>query len=424
MGDRSELSTTFQPGRRAMSIAAMLFCVLSATAPLSVRAQTFSVLHSFTGAGDGGSPLAGLTIDQSGNLYGTAAYGGADNYGTVFKLAHKNSAWELTTLHSFAGGQEGAYPEARVVFGPQGKLYGTTQGNSQLGTVFSLVPPSNACRAVLCPWTQTVLYDFAVQSNGLYPNGDLIFDQAGNIYGTTWQGGSGYQPYCAEFGCGTVFELSPDDGGWSQTLLYAFYTGTTASPGGLVFDTSGNLYGPAGDGGLNWGAIYELTPGLPSWSQTILYNFLGQDDGGTPAIGLLRDAAGNLYGLTSDDGAGGGGTVFELSPGGGTWTMNVLFSFTGYVRPGGLSMDAAGNLYGTTLLGGTYQMGNVFRLTPSNGSWIYASLYDFTGGADGGQPVSNVIFDAAGNLYGTAFAGGTPGCSDNAGCGVVWEITP
>jgi uncharacterized repeat protein (TIGR03803 family) len=408
------------------ALAVALICALTLVLMQRAQAQTFSVIHNFTGGVDGATPWAGVTIDQGGNLYGTASEGGADGNGTVFKLSREGSGWILTPLHSFTGGSDGSTPLARVVFRPDGKLYGTTeQGGAGPGTVFSLAPPPTACKTALCPWTETVLHAFEGGDDGTFPGGgDVVFDRAGNLYGTTSYGGSGYQPYCQEFGCGTAYKLSRSNGGWSKTVIYEFYTGPTATPyGGVILDSSGNLYGTTEGGGTaDSGTVYQFTPDNGSWSQTVLYTFLGQNDGGGPWGGLLPDGSGNFYGATAYEGVYGGGTAFKLSLVGGNWTYNVLYSFSGTGPQATLTMDAAGNLYGTTEGDGAYGYGSVFKLTPSNGSWIYTSLHDFTGGMDGQNPVSNVTFDASGNLYGTALEGGGSACE--YGCGDVWEITP
>lgn len=417
MTSRARTSTLFLDTtvwRLTLALTAALFVTVGTP---SSQAQTFAVLHTFTGASDGANPMAGLTIDRSGNLYGTTfPINGLP--GSVFVLSHKNAGWTLTTLHSLAGGSS-----ARVVFGPDGKLYGTTDLRG--GTVFSLAPPSTVCKTVSCPWTLNVLHSFGGNDGWAPGGGDLIFDHAGNVYGTTAEGGSGVQEYCEEYGCGVAYQLSPSNGGWSETSLYAFYTGSTATPfGGVIPDSSGNLYGTTQTGGLApgyWGTVYQLTPSNGSWSQTVLYQFTGQTDGCDPIAGLLADGSGNFFGATWGCG---GGTVFELSQAGSSWVYKLIYSFNGNYGPAAsLTMDAAGNLYGTTEGGGAYGYGSVFKLTPSNGSWTYASLHDFTNGADGRYPSSNVIFDASGNLFGTASEGGT-GSSCEYGCGVVWEITP
>ena len=212
----------------AIAIAFVLTFVLMQPA----QAQTFTVLHSFTGGVDGAYPYTGLTIDRAGNLYGTASGGTfTDNCankgvcGTVFKMTHKNSAWIFTPLYNFTGGSDGAYPQTRVIFGPDGSLYGTTvvgggTGCSGIypydgcGTVFNLKPPLGVCKAIRCDWKETVIYRFTGGSDEEYPSGDLVFN-AGNIYGTT-SGGPGIDPPF-----GTVYKLTPSSGGWEESVLYS-----------------------------------------------------------------------------------------------------------------------------------------------------------------------------------------------------------
>jgi uncharacterized repeat protein (TIGR03803 family) len=160
----------------------------------------------------------------------------------------------------------------------------------------------------------------------------------------------------------------------------------------------------------------------------VLYDFQAGDDGAYPEAGLIFDLAGNLYGATRNRGPANGGTVFEMTPAGGAWDITTLYGFSqglGYWGPWStLAMDAAGNLYGTTYNDGAYGYGSVFKLTRSNGGWTYSDLHDFTGNSDGAWPVGSVVLDASGNIYGTSSAGGNRGCPGDAGCGVVWEITP
>lgn len=398
-------------------IAFAFVAALTIVATPSAQAQTYSVLHTFTGGMDGEVPEAGLTLDRAGNLYGTASSGG-HGYGTVFKLAHKGSGWTFNPLYSFGGGTDGAYPVAGVIFGGNGTLYGTTSEQALgLGTVFNLRPSASACRAALCPWEQTVLYHFqGGTGDGYNPGyGDLIFDAAGNLYGTTTNGGANH--------AGIVFELTPSGGGWTENVLYNFGAGTTGiyPYTGVIFDKAGNLYGTTYEGGLtSYGTVYQLTPSGSNWTESTLHNFQEATDGALPFGGVIFDQAGNLYGTTVTEGPDGAGTVFKLTPSNGTWTLTVLHSFAGsdYGPWGGLTMDAAGNLYGMTYADGAHNFGSVFKLAPSGGGWTYTDLYDFTGGNDGGYPIGNVALDANGNLYGTASVGGAPGY------GVVWEITP
>jgi uncharacterized repeat protein (TIGR03803 family) len=413
--------------KTALVIAVSIVCALTLAATQAAQAQTFKVIHDFTGGQDGANPYAGLTMDQAGTLYGTTAGGGATGNGTVFKLAYKRSGWIFTPLYSFQGTPDGAIPSARVIIAPDGSFYGTTTHGGDTGgncggqhrgcgTVFNLKPPVTACKTALCLWTETVLLTFHF-SNGAFPYGDLVFDQAGNIYGTTGAGGSGQY--------GTAYELTPLDGGWTQTLL--------PSPGlfhnsGVIFDKAGNLYGTSeagGGGGKNCefnscGMVYQLSRFGSGWLANTVYAFQGGGDGEQPYAGLVIDSTGNLYGATTIKGSGQGGTVFELTPSGGGWIFKVLYSFAGSGGPrDSLIMDAAGNLYGTTPSNGAYLNGSVFKLQPqSDGSWAYTSLWGFTGGPDGKTPYGGVILGKNGELYGTTYSDGA------YGPGVVYEITP
>ena len=385
----------------------------------AVHAQTFSVIHTFTNGTDGGAPSAGVRI-RGNALYGTATdYG--NRCGRVYQLTHSGSNW-LFSILSVLSEPKGCYPWG-LAFGPDGHLYGTTDygGTYNQGTIFKLTPQSGPCRDVACYWTLNDLYDFGSGTDGRAPaGGDLIWNQQGNLYGTTFYGGTS--------GAGTVYELTPSGNGYTESILYSFSGTDGANPGGgLVFDYKGNLFGTTFWGGSNEiGTVFELTyiPGV-GWTEHVLYNFQAADDGYNPASGLIFDSSGNLYGTSNRGGSGGGGTVFELSPSGDTWTYKLLYSFSGADGPGApLSMDAAGNLYGTTEGGGIYNSGNVFKLSNTQDGWVYTSLHDFTGGADGATPVSNVAIDADGTLYGTTFWGGDLNCNGYIGCGIVWMIKP
>jgi len=359
-------------------------------------------------------------MDRLGNLYGTTSAGGS-GYGTVFELKRSGSGWTLTTIYTFTGGSDGADPLARVVIGPDGALYGTTFGggggcgNNGCGTVFRL-----GCNTAICYWKETVLHRFTGGIDGAQPLGDLVFDRAGNIYGTTKTGGLTNQ--CSGLGCGTVFQLSHSNAIWTLNGLHQFGGGSdgTYPNGGVLFDASGNLYGTTLAGGSDsFGTVFQLTPSGSGWTENILYNFQNQLDGDGPDAGLVLDGAGNLYGTTNMGGTGHGGTVFELTPSNGNWTFAVLCDLAG--TQGSMSnlyLDAAGNVYGTTVQDGAYLLGSGFKLTPSQGSWTYTSLHDFTGGDDGELPASSLVFDSSGNIYGTASYGGANGY------GVVLEITP
>lgn len=384
-----------------------LFILLVTASP--AQAQTLQILHNFTEQGDGGHPFAGLTMDRAGNLYGTTNQGGAYGYGVVFRLSRAGSAWIFTPLYTFRGEADGGHPLGGVVFGPDGALYGTTsEGGINFGTVFRLTPSATACRAALCPWTETVLYAFSNSSDGGVPSFEnLIFDQAGNLYGTASIGGVDGQ--------GVVFELSPSAGGWTETVLWDVGNGASYPLSGVIFDSAGNLYGTTSQNQYNAGIVYELSPSSSGWTETTLsvINLSGNAFGG-----VSMDSHGNLFGTSGGDMGRGAGGVYELTPSNGHWTLNVLYAFSGAEGPYDTpTLDAAGNVYGTSVLTGEHNAGEVFKLTPSNGEWIYSSLFSFNT-SNGFGPTGGVIFDAAGNIYGTTNSGG----SQNYG--EVWELTP
>ena len=341
-----------------------------------------TVLHSFTGGGDGAYLTSGLTLDHAGNLYGTTTAGGL-GFGTVFKLSHTGQNWTLSTLYSFTGGNDGASPSSRVIFGPNGALYGTTDegGSAEDGTLYKLVPPATVCRTVLCSWTETVLHTFIGGSDGANPTGGLIQDPAGNLYGTTTYGGIRFT--CFGFGCGTVFEY---DARGSYQVLYKFApTGESGlyPHGALLLDVNGNLYGTTVSGGdsqcvaaqgqyYSCGVIFKLDS---TGNETVLHAFTGpgSGDGAFPYDALIRDPQGNSYITTYQGGIVGGcgngwgcGTVFEYDANG---VPHVLYQFptTGEngILPGtALLRDANGNLYGTADFGGINNSGTIFKLTP------------------------------------------------------------
>ncbi len=388
----------------------------------SAQGQTYNVIHNFTGGQDGGDPWAGPTLDRAGNLYGTAFGGGIHGYGVVYKLARHGSSWLLTPLYSFTAGADGGYPVGAVTFGPDGTLFGTTTGFGTYGagTVFDLRPQPKACSTVLCSWNVTSLYQFSIDQwgNPDWPAGNIIFDSAGNLDGTTTNGGTN--------GFGSVYELTPSGGGWTESDIYSFDgdpRGSGVYPGvGIALDSAGDLYGTSYSGGAyGLGTVFELTRSGSNWTETILYSFNGIDGSGADG-GVVFDRAGNLYGGTLVGGVPGrGGVVYELSPSNQGWTLTILHTFTfsgnGGIR-GNLTVDSSGNIYGATVGDGAYGQGSVFKLTPSGSGWSFTDLYEFTGGSDGGSPLGGVAVDARGNLYGTASQGGA------YGWGVVWEITP
>jgi len=420
-GSCTQNFATHSPALTATLAIAMLFAVVVAW-PMA-QAQTLATLYNFTGRADGAYPTAGLTMDQAGNLYGTTSYGGnmegspcdGGGCGTVFKLEHRGSGWVLARLYAFSG-PDGNVPQTRVIFGPDGNLYGTTTygGSSGDGVVFRLQPPASICKTTLCPWTETVLHSFTGVGNGANPTyGDLAFDRAGNIYGTTPAGGD---PICK---CGVVYELTPSNGGWIETVLHTFHdlNGEGASPyAGVIFDRAGNLYGTTVYGGrlsgyTGFGTIYRLAPSEGSWTENVIYAFTGGNDGKLPFGGLIFDSSGNLYGATSCL-TGPPCTAYELSPSNGGWTFSLLYTFND-VYEGSVAaptMDPGGNLYGTLTLANQ----DVFRLTSSGGQWTLTG-FNFLGDD---FPSGNVILDAIGNVYTTTEDGG------NHSEGSIFEITP
>jgi uncharacterized repeat protein (TIGR03803 family) len=288
------------------------------------------------------------------------------------------------------------------------------------------------------------LYAFGFSGDGFTPNGGLVFDGSGNLYGTTASGGDRGSESCTltkNPNCGTVFELTPGPGGtWTENILYTFVGfGDGATPlAGVILDPNGNLYGTTSKGGprtteclYDCGTVFQLAPGTNGWTESLLHVFSGTPDGFRPAASLALGGDGNLYGTTRLGGAYGGGTVFELVNSSGSWTEKVLHSFGGSDGgdpAAGLIIDHGGNLYGTTLVGGKYNRGTVFKLVRDGGGWKEYSLHDFTGGSDGALPYSSLTFDAFGNLYGTTeFGGITSNCVFQfiwTGCGLVFELTP
>jgi uncharacterized repeat protein (TIGR03803 family) len=391
-----------------------------------IAAGQEKVLHSFGNGTDGENPYGGLIMDAAGNLYGTTQQGGIYGYfGTVFELTPaQGGGWSEKVLHSFGNGTDGADPYGGLIMDAAGNLYGTTYGGGIHGggTAFELTPNG------IGGWTETVLRSFGSGTDGANPYSGLIFDSGGNLYGTTVYGG--IHTY------GTVFELSPNgSGGWTEKVLHSFnLNGTDAAEpyAGLVMDRYGILYGTTRFGGVHYaGAVFQLLPEDGGWTETVLHSFGNGTDGAYPYGGVIIDLFENIYGTTW----GGGihtcnnipnscGTVFGMSPNGSAgFTETVLHSFgngNDGVNPyAGLIFDAAGNLDGTTVYGGIHGGGTAFELTPNgSGGWTEAVLRSFGNGTDGANPYAGLIRDAASNLYGTTVYGGIHTF------GMVFEITP
>jgi uncharacterized repeat protein (TIGR03803 family) len=379
----------FVPCRCFAIFVSMLLCSAAAfaTGPNESGPREY-VIHSFPNSTSAGTdPSGNLVADSAGNLYGTTFRGGAADVGTVFELLRPvppGTKWIESVLYSFAGGSDGSQPDAGVVFDGAGNLYGTTSvgGASGFGTVFELAPPA----APGDPWTESVLHSFhGGTRDGAAPFAGVVFDRSGRLYGATSQGGITNDSVCSS-GCGTVFEL--------------------AAP---------------------------ATPGA-AWKETVIHYFNSRQ-GGFPRGTPIFDEMGRLYGTTPKGGLHGAGVIFRLAPptsSSGTWFYKVLYTFAGrYTTPdsaecySGLTLHN-GVLYGTASAGGKRNYGTVFRLMPPSvvgGAWTENILINFDG-TRGGFPSAGVIFDRAGNLYSTTYTGGGTGTCPFEGCGTVFRLTP
>jgi uncharacterized repeat protein (TIGR03803 family) len=397
--------------------------------PESATAAGYEVLHTFSGP-DGGEPHASVVLDGAGNLYGATHWGGTQGYGTVYRMTRNaNGTWVHRVLHNFSG-PDGAWPAATPILDAAGNLYGTTYigGSFGCGVVYKLAPNPDGT------WSERVLHAFTGGWDGCQSDSDLIFDADGNLYGETQTGGS--------LGYGVVFKLRPGaDGAWTERVLHSFRGGRDGSTprANLVFDAAGSLYGTTIEGGYaDQGTVFRLTPQPDGrWTKSTLHHFYG-NPATTPLAGLIVDGAGNLYGTTLRGGPYDGGTVFKLArKADDGWRFQTLHVFLGRdgLNPWApLLLDAAGSLYGTTRYGGNLHLtcekgrgcGTVFKLTQNvTGSWIYQVLHRFGGGAGGAEPLSQVIRDSTGVLYGTANYRGNLDCSTGSvGCGTVFRITP
>ena len=434
--------TNFQnQGRRSLasrlSGAAMVVIVplLLATAALG-QGRT---LYSFNGTSDGDAPTAGLVRDAAGNLYGTTRGGGdqqdqqcltqIDGCGVVFEVTQSGGTWTETVIHTFVPGTDGTRPQGNLTIDSAGNLYGVAGYGGgttcSCGTVYELSPVGDGT------WTEKILYAFKGGSDGNYPEAGVIFDKAGNLYGTT---AFGVNSGCNGLGCGMIFELSPGTGGtWTEKILYTFQDGGDgAEPGSaLVFDKAGNLYGTAAIGGdvtcnppYGCGTVYEISPSAGSWTEKALYIFECGQSGCFPNSGLAIDGAGNLYGNMIGGGTVGYGYVYKLAPqNGGTFQLSQIhsFDFTLGGAPEGTPLYASGILYGTASNGGVNGArcqgvcGGVYRLALSG---LHFSFVSFGRASKGESPYGGLVMDPAGELYGTTIAGGAHGA------GTVFEITP
>jgi len=407
------------PGLRLLpaadnSLAWMVMVMVAVLATRSVEAQTYKVLYMFPGGAHGSSPTYQL-VRIGEDLYGTAI-GGASGDGVVFKLAEDGRE---TIQHSFSG-DDGDSP-AGLVSDAAGDLYGLTQTGGNVGCNVYAEP--NGC-GVIFEITRSgefsVLYSFS-GDGGANPQGRLLLDAKGNLYGAA--GGGGQSPSCPgpeyEQGCGTIFELARGAGTWNETVLYNFAGGTAGfDPNGSLISFAGKLFGTAANGNSQacrnelCGTIFELAPGKDGWTEKILHTFKGGN--GAIAESLVADPQGNLYGTTFSGGASGYGTIFKIDPQGQKTILHTFDGKDGANPSAGLVRDSSGHLFGTAAAGGSSNAGTVFRLDPANHLTV---LHDFKGGkTDGASPYGALLL-AGETLYGTTAGGG------HHNLGTVFEIT-
>ena len=397
----------------------LLVVMVLATGIERAQAQTYTVLFTFD-ITDGLNPIGGLVRDSAGTLYGTTYFGGTYTNGVAFKLTKSGAE---STLLNFNGGSEGGFPNSNLILDSEGNLYGPADGGTNGGGVLFKLSPKGK---------EKVMYNFGgcicLKPRG--PAGGLLMDSSGNLYGATSLGGvKGQGPECELYGCGTIFRF--DSSGKLQ-ILYAFKgEADGAYPSGpLLQDAEGNLYGAAQNGGdlscpelplLGCGTLFKVAK---DGTFTVLYTFTGGSDGAGPQSGLIMDSAGNLYGAANVGGSTvcpyGCGTLYKLSKNG---TFTVLYTFLdgtdgdGAYPNGTLVRDSKGNLYGTTQGGTTNSIyGTVFKLNKAGALTV---LHDFSKSGNGEIPLSGVIRDSDGNLYGTTYIS-----AGFNGPGVVYEVTP
>jgi uncharacterized repeat protein (TIGR03803 family) len=411
--------------RRTSAITALtslLLCILLRSASAGT---SYEILHSFADAPHTcPNPVASVIFDQTGNLYSTTSFWN----GCVFELMPKaDGHWKENTLYAFPQYSEtgGAQPWAPVVFDRAGNLYGTTVGgggsgcyNLGCGTIFELIPSTNG------RWKTAIIYRFKDQSDGYRPEAGLAIDASGNLYGTTNLGGNlSCNP---GYGCGTVFKLSKSQGGsWHKTTLHAFAGGRDGAYAwaGVILDSAGNLYGVTADcyetSCQGNGTVFELVSTSGKWQHNVLFRFPGGSNA-TPVATLTMDPEGNLYGTAA--GAACCGAVFRLSRSGKEWKEEILHTFNGYdgAEPlSGVILDKDGNLFGTTPIGGNQNQGTAYELKHSNNHWTITMLHDFGSNyLDGLTPLAALAFGPDGALYGTTMWGGP------AAYGTVFRIVP
>jgi uncharacterized repeat protein (TIGR03803 family) len=417
----SQVEVAVMQRNHSLTILAVIavFAVALAFAP-EVWAATETVLYSFQGGADGAYANGGV-IEVNGRLYGTTVYGGTYNEGTVYELRHTKAGWTKKTLHNFSfHGNYGGEPQAGLVADRAGNLYGVCFVAAYGGAVFKLSPGPKG------RWRFTVIHLF-IENEGSGPYGGLVIDDSGNLYGTTVAGGTNE---CFGHGCGTVFELSPSGGGWVLTTLHDFDGVDGLGPMSTLYrDDRGSLYGNTETGGLGsycggmaCGVVFELSRSGDGWKFADLYSFDYNSAGGNPIGPMVMDREGNLYGTNQDDGTGGYGVVYKLTPHDGIWQFDVLYSFRrgsdGMSPTGGVVLDSKGNLYGPTLDGGDYDFGTVFKVRDAGKAWKESVVFSFDG-SDGNNPQYGLTWGADGELIGATEVGGS-----GRAAGAIFAIRP
>ncbi len=388
---------------------------LAATmAALSAQGQPkFQIVHAFGQPGDGQGPYSSIVFDQQGNMYGTAVGSGAYNFGVVFELTpNLAGGWDETIVHAFRGQtSDGAYPESGVTVGQASTLYGTTQmgGEYGYGTVYEIEANAGG-------WTENVLHSFKLSDHVKDPFAGVVQNAAGDLFGNG----------------GGVFEMVPENGGWTFTTICSQNICSYTDYGGLALLNSGILYGDTASGGpYHVGSVYAVVPGNGGWAAHTLFAFGAYKyDGQEPVSAQLASHNGSIYGVTGQGGLhecgeSGCGTIYKLSRSSdGAVAETILYNFKNIASLGlgpgsNVIIDDGGNLYGVMGGGGAAcGCGVVYRLSPTqSGEWNYAVLHTFVG-TDGILPNANLTFGPDGNLYGTTVGGGA------YGGGVVFQISP
>ena len=406
-------------------------------APRAHPASREEVLHQFRGGRDGSQPSGNLILGANGNLYGMTEFGGPRGDGTVFELALGVRGASERIIYRFQGRTDGAQPQAGLLAGQNGVLFGTTSIGGYrhcidygCGTVFELIPSGTS-------YSERVIHRFGKSAqDGVGPEDALVADSTGSLYGTTrFGGGGGF--------IGVVFKLTPSGSSFHESIIHHFQPGMSDGQypeAGVIIDSAGALYGTTtlGGSGSNCGEgcgiVYKLTPSRKGYRESVIYNFQNSPDGAVPSAGLLEDASGALYGTTGFGGElssncpSGCGTIFKLTPSGNGYSESVLYSFKGgsdgSAPQAGLTVGTNGVLYGTTEDGGTGGVGTIYSLTPSPSGYAELVVHSFHPGDDGANPIAGLLAGSNGALYGMTPNGGRFPCGSSGGCGVAFALMP